>query len=82
MDRDSITAELLRVFREEFEIGNPGLDEDLREAYGFDSIDGIELLREIEIMLDVELTRDQKEMAMEIRTLNQLLDYIVTLAPQ
>jgi len=79
MKRDDIKAGILRLFEEEFEIENPGLDDDLREAHGFDSIDGIELLREIEMLLDTELTREEKENAMEIRTINQILDYILLL---
>lgn len=80
MDRERIKEKILNIFSKEFEIENPGLDDDLREAHGFDSIDGIELLREIEIMLDSELTRDEKETAMEIRTINQILDYVGVLA--
>jgi acyl carrier protein len=80
MTRDEIRSEVLRVFREQFEITNPDLDENLREAYEFDSIDAIELLREIEILLETQLTRDEKKMAMDIRTINQILDYIESLA--
>lgn len=58
MTRDEITARLLTIFSKQFEIDNPGLDDDLRAVYDFDSIDAIELLREIELMLQSELTRD------------------------
>lgn len=80
MTRDEIKSEIIRIFSEQFEIENPGLDDDLREAYEFDSIDAIELLREIEILLGSELTRAEKKNAMEIRTINQILDYIEFLA--
>jgi len=80
MTRDEIKSEIIRIFSEQFEIENPGLDDDLREAYEFDSIDAIELLREIEILLNSELTRAEKKNAMEIRTINQVLDYIELLA--
>ncbi len=80
MTRDEIKSEIIRIFSEQFEIENPGLDDDLREAYEFDSIDAIELLREIEILLSSELTRAEKKYAMEIRTINQILDYIELLA--
>jgi len=80
MTRDEIQSEVLRVFKEQFEIKNPDLDENLREAYEFDSIDAIELLREIEVLLGTQLTRDEKKMAMDIRTINQILDYIESLA--
>ena len=80
MTRDEIRSEIIRIFSEQFEIENPGLDDDLREAYEFDSIDAIELLREIEILLGSELSRTEKKKAMEIRTINQILDYIELLA--
>ena len=80
MTRDEIKSEIIKIFSEQFEIENPGLDDDLREAYEFDSIDAIELLREIEILLGSELTRAEKKNAMEIRTINQILDYIELLA--
>jgi acyl carrier protein len=80
MTRDEIKSEIIRIFSEQFEIENPGLDDDLREAYEFDSIDAIELLREIEILLGSELTRAEKKNAMEIRSINQILDYIELLA--
>jgi acyl carrier protein len=80
MTRDEIKSEIIRIFRDQFEIENPGLDDDLRDAHEFDSIDAIELLREIEIMLDSELTQDEKKNAMEIRTINDILDYIELLS--
>jgi len=52
----------------------------LRDAHEFDSIDAIELLREIEIMLSSELTQAEKKNAMEIRTINDILDYIELLS--
>jgi acyl carrier protein len=76
MRRAEIKSEIIKIFRDQFEIENPGLDEDLREVYEFDSIDAIELLREIEILLQSELTRAEKKKAMDIRTINQILDYI------
>ncbi len=79
MTRDEIKSELLRICRETFEFENPGLDDDLRDVYDFDSIDAIELLREIELMLGTKLTREEKEGAMEVRTLNHVLDYIEAL---
>ena len=80
MTRDEIRSEIIKIFSEQFEIDNPGLDDDLRETYEFDSIDAIELLREIEILLGSELSRAEKKNAMEIRTINQILDYIESLA--
>jgi len=80
MTRDEITSEIIRIFGEQFEIENPGLDEDLRDAHEFDSIDAIEMLREIEIMLDTKLTQAEKKNAMEIRTINDILDYIESLS--
>ncbi|RJR28837.1 MAG: acyl carrier protein [Desulfobacteraceae bacterium] len=79
MKRDEIQSRILRIFKEQFEINDPGLDEDLRELYEFDSIDAIELLREIEVMLGFKLTREDKKRAMDIRTINHILDYIDSL---
>ena len=80
MTRDEIKSEIIRIFRDQFEIENPGIDDDLRDAFEFDSIDAIELLREIEIMLGSELTQAEKKNAMEIRTINHILDYIESLS--
>lgn len=80
MTRAEIYANILKVFADRFEIDHPGLDEDLREVYEFDSIDAIELLREIELMLGTALTIEQKKAAMGIRTINQILDYVAALA--
>ena len=80
MTRDDIVKEVRRVFSEQFEIEELIFDTDLRDAYEFDSIDAIELLREIEIFLETPLTRDEKKQAMEIRTADQIVDYIEQLA--
>jgi len=80
MTRDEILDFLLRIFRDEFEIEDPGLDEDLREVHGFDSIDAIELLGELERFLGSELTQEEKKSAMDIRTLKQIVDYVASLA--
>ncbi|MGD9332107.1 MAG: acyl carrier protein [Desulfobacterales bacterium] len=83
MTRDEIRDNILAVFEKAFEIANPGLDDDLREAHGFDSIDAIELLGEIEDLLGIVLTQEQKKRAMDnIRTLNQILDYVESLKPE
>ena len=80
MTRQDIEKEVRKIFLKEFEVENPELDVNLREAYGFDSIDAIELLLEIEKFLGSELTQDEKKLAMEIRTMNQIIDYIEMLA--
>jgi acyl carrier protein len=82
MTRDEIVAKILRIFARNFEIENPGLDDNLGEVHEFDSIDAIELIREIELMLDTTLTRPEKESAMGIRTINQIVDYVEALAAQ
>lgn len=79
MTRDEIEAAIVRIFADQFEIDDPGLDDDLREAHEFDSIDAIELLREIEILLGVQLAREDKKAAMDIRTIKQIVDYVVRL---
>ena len=79
MTREEIEKAILRIFHDQFEIENPGLDDNLREVHEFDSIDAIELLREIEILLGVGLTREEKKAAMEIRNINQIVDYVAAL---
>jgi acyl carrier protein len=80
LTRKEILHDLTRIFRENFEIDNPGTEEDLREEYEFDSIDAIELLVEIEKMLGFTLTQEEKKQAMDIRTLDQVCDYVEALA--
>ena len=80
MERDTIEKEILRIFKEQFEIENPGLEENLAEVYEFDSIDAIELLKELEFLLERELTRSEQKAAMEIRTINEIIDYVENLA--
>lgn len=80
MERNAIIAAILRIFAERFEIVNPGLDDNLRDAYEFDSIDAVELLHEIEVFLGTKLTRAEKKNAMDIRTINQIADYIESLS--
>jgi len=80
MTRDDIESTIMRILTEEFELEDPGLDDDLREDHGFDSIDAIELLGEIETMLESELTQQEKKRAMDIRTIRQICDYVESLA--
>ncbi len=76
MERKQIEDKILGVFRDKFEIEDPGMDDDLREEHHFDSIDAIDLLASIEGWLDISLSDDEKKQAMEIRTLNQICDYV------
>jgi acyl carrier protein len=82
MAREEIQSKILEIFREEFEIEAPGMDDDLREKYEFDSIDALELLGEIEEFLGSELTQDEKKEAMDIRTINQICDYVELLVKE
>ena len=79
MTRDEIQRKILLIFEEKFEFVNPGLDDHLRDVHGFDSIDAIELMGEIEKIIDSTLTREEKERAMEIRTINDILDFVESL---
>jgi acyl carrier protein len=76
MTRETIEKKIIAIFEAQFEIVNPSLEADLREAYEFDSIDAIELLREIEIMLDMPLSQEEKKSAMGIRTISHIVDYV------
>jgi len=80
MTRDEIKKNILHIFETEFEIVDPVLDDNLTEEHDFDSIDALELLGEIEKMLNSELTRQEKKDSMEIRTVNQICDYVESLA--
>lgn len=82
MTKSDIISAILNIFHEQFEIADPSLDDDLREVYEFDSIDAIELLREIEVLLNTQLTREEKKAAMDIRTINHIVDYVADLAQQ
>ena len=76
MTRDEITEKVLSFLDEEFEIENPGLDDNLREEHEFDSIDAIVLLEYIEELLESSLTQEEKKRAMDIQNINQIVDYI------
>jgi len=80
MTRQEIEREVKTIFKREFEIENPGMDDDLRETYEFDSIDAIELLLAIEVFLCYEITQEEKKQAINIRTINQICDYIEKIA--
>ena len=80
MTREEITLKIFEIFQREFEIVSPGLDDNLREAFGFDSVDAIELLLEIERLLHLELTHEEKKMAMDIRNIRQIIDYVELMA--
>jgi acyl carrier protein len=82
MTREEIEARLYDIFRDQFEIENPGPDDDLRQVHGFDSIDAIELLIEIEKLLQVQLDQETKKDAMtRIRTINDICDYVQEFLP-
>ncbi|HHL33505.1 MAG TPA: acyl carrier protein [Desulfobulbaceae bacterium] len=76
MRRDELQTKILAILEDDFEFEHPGLDDNLRDEHGFDSIDAIELLGKIELMLGFSLSRAEKEKAMSIRTINDILDYI------
>jgi len=76
MTRDKLLTKILGILEDDFEFDHPGLDDNLRDEHGFDSIDAIELLGKIELMLGFSLSRAEKEKAMSIRTINDILDYI------
>jgi acyl carrier protein len=79
MTRDDLQEKILTILVQDFEFQQPGLDDNLRDDHGFDSIDAIELLGKIERFLGVSLSREEKEKAMEIRTINDILDYLETI---
>jgi acyl carrier protein len=76
MTKDEFKDKVLTILTEDFEFEQPGLDDNLRDDHGFDSIDAIELLGKIELILGFSFTREEKEKAMGIRTINDILDYV------
>jgi acyl carrier protein len=76
MTRDVMKEKILAILVQDFEFNEPKLDDNLRDVHGFDSIDAIELLGKIELIFGFSLTREEKEKAMEIRTINDILDYL------
>ncbi len=79
MTREELQKAIVTILVDEFEFENPGLTDNLRDDHGFDSIDAIELLAKIEEMLGYQISRKEKEKAMSIRTINDILDYIETI---
>ncbi len=79
MSRAELQKQILNILEQDFEFEQPGLDDNLRDEHGFDSIDAIELLAKIEKMIGFSIAREDKEKAMSIRTINDILDYIETL---
>ena len=80
MTREEIQKEILEIMEAKFEIEDPDLEDDLREVHNFDSIDAIDLIASIEAMLDTSLTDDDKKAALEIRTINDIVNYVQKLA--
>jgi acyl carrier protein len=76
MTRDEFKDKILAILTEDFEFDQPGLEDNLRDDHGFDSIDAIELLGKMELILGFSFTREEKEKAMGIRTINDILDYV------
>ena len=76
LTREELKKHILTILAEDFEFKDPQPDDNLRDTHGFDSIDAIELLAKIENTLGLSLTRAEKEAAMDIRTINDILDYL------
>lgn len=76
MTRDEFKNKIVTIFIEDFEFEQPGLDDNLRDDHGFDSIDALELLGKMELIVGFSFTREEKEAAMSIRTINDILDYV------
>lgn len=76
MTRDEIIVKVLKIMEDEFEIENPGMDDDLREKHNFDSIDAIALLEMVDEFMDPPLNQEEKKSAMSIRTINHICDFV------
>lgn len=76
MEREKIEQVILKIMAEEFNIVNPDKDVNLGEDYEFDSIDALETLSQVEQILNVELSMDEKKQLFDYRTINQIVDYL------
>ncbi len=76
MTRDEIERTILGIMENEFNIVNPDKDANLGEEYEFDSIDALETLSQVEQILAVRLTMDQKKELFDYRSINQICDYL------
>lgn len=76
MNRQEIQDKILEILFEQFEIENPGLDDDLREKYRFDSIDAIDLLASVQDMIGSPLSEEEEKTVMDIRTINNVIDWV------
>lgn len=76
MIRQEIVDKILEILKNEFEIVDPDLDDNLTEKYEFDSIDAIALLEYVEDFIAYPLTQEEKKQAMEIRSINQICNFI------
>ena len=77
--RSELQAQLTQILEQDFEFSNVAPGDNLRDVHGFDSIDAIELLAKLEKLLGFSISREEREGAMRIRTLADILDYIETL---
>ena len=82
MTREEVKTKILDIFANDFEIENPGLDDNLGEKYDFDSIDAIDLLVMIEKFLNISLNTDEKKGAVKIRTVNHIIDFVMAIQEQ
>ena len=78
MERVKIEEVILHIMADEFSIINPDKDVNLGEKYEFDSIDALETLSQVEQILEVELTMDEKKQLFDYRSINQIVDYLTS----
>jgi acyl carrier protein len=76
MNREQIIEKIVALLRDEFEIECQDYDVNLTEEFEFDSIDAIALLEHVEDFIGFPLSQDDKKRAMEIRSINQICDFI------
>lgn len=80
MNRKEIEVKVIQILLDECEIENPGLDENLKDIYAFNSIDLVGIIIEVEQLLGSNLSRDEKEQAATILTLRDIIDYVEEIA--
>jgi acyl carrier protein len=78
MTRAQIEKTILEIMENEFNIVDPDKDVNLGEEYEFDSIDALEMLSQVEQLLQIRLTMDQKKEMFDYRTINRICDYLAS----
>ena len=76
MTRDELRRHIIRILDQDFELPNVVLSDNLFDVHGFDSLDVLDLLARLEKLPGITFTRREKDEALRLGTLTELLDHI------